>query len=119
MQTPLLQDHVEEVSGEVLAVQVYPFEIEIIYFHAAARAEAGLRAKHGLVWADGPRNWTQLTLAEIQSDVIGRTLSGFSLASGRASVLVGDRRAEIIQEGPTEFIELWWTIDGAPRRVYL
>lgn len=60
-----------------------------------------------------------MTLSELQSEVIGRTLSGFSLAPGGAGFLIGDRRAEIIQEGPTEFAELWWTIDGAPRRVYL
>ncbi|QGX98609.1 hypothetical protein EI983_10100 [Roseovarius faecimaris] len=109
----------DKVEGNIVSICIDLFTIEIRYLHAPSQAEAGIVIKHSVVWAETQENWGDVRISDVQKKMIGQFLSGLSVYPGGARFLVGSNPVEVIQDGPTEYLEIWWNGDGLPARQYI
>jgi len=114
-----VHDFFDKVEGEIVSICFDLFSIEIRYLHAPSQAEAGIVLKHSVFWAETQENWGDMRISDFQQRTLGHFLSGLSVYPGGAKFFVGSNPVEVIQDGPTEYLEIWWNGDGLPARQYI
>ncbi len=109
----------DEVKGDIFTVCLGLFTIDIRYLHVPSQKMAGVLIKHSAVWVETQESWHDMKIADFQQRTIGKLLSGLSVYPGGARFLVGSNPVEVTQDGPTEYLEIWWEGDGLPGRLYI
>jgi hypothetical protein len=114
-----MEDINPTVEGEIISINLSLYEIEICYIHSKSDEVSGLVAKHPILWCIGQKNWLEIQLYDVQERLINSRISNLVLSSGRAQFQIGDEFVEVVQEGPTEYLELWWGKGDSHNRIYI
>ncbi|WP_400083888.1 hypothetical protein [Yoonia sp. R78084] len=114
-----MEDINPTVEGEIISINLSLYEIEICYIHSKTDEVSGLVAKHPILWCTLQKDWLEMQLYDVQERLINSRISNLVLSSGRAQFQIGDEFVEVVQEGPTEYLELWWGKGDSHHRIYI